>query len=160
MTTEVIEPLPSSVKFTDLLKIEKPEDKNKSETVSEESKKADETAVSAKDSESHENQNTTYSAVFANDLAASALKNKKKSFPVGSIIVREKLLKIDDVQPELVTVMVKRQKGFSEKTDDWEFLVIDGKIDKIEKRETIGSCAACHTNAKQTDWVFREYLGK
>ena len=75
-----------------------------------------------------------------------------------TIIVREKLLNAEDTNPELVTVMVKREKGFSAKTGDWEYLVIDGAIDKIKQRETVSSCSKCHAQAAQTDFVFKTYL--
>jgi hypothetical protein len=100
------------------------------------------------------------SRTFANGLAISGLRSDQNSFAEGSVIIREKLLKFDDPDPELITLMIKREKGFSKDTDDWEFLVIDGKIKEIKIRETIGNCAECHSKAKQTDWVFREYLKK
>lgn len=54
--------------------------------------------------------------------------------------------------------MVKREKGFSRKTGDWEFFTFNGADLKIQKRETKGDCAKCHIQAEKTDWVFRDYL--
>jgi hypothetical protein len=54
--------------------------------------------------------------------------------------------------------MVKREKGFSRKTGDWEYLVVESNLNKISKREKVGDCAACHANAAQTDFVFKTYL--
>jgi len=54
--------------------------------------------------------------------------------------------------------MVKRENGFSRKTNDWEFIVLGGADLKMQKRETKGDCAACHSRAEKTDWVFRDYL--
>jgi hypothetical protein len=54
--------------------------------------------------------------------------------------------------------MIKREKGFSPKSGDWEFFVLEGTLEKVEKRETTGSCAKCHTQAGKTDWVFKTYL--
>ena len=100
----------------------------------------------------------TFARYFANDLANAEIYKDAPKFAVGSIIVREKLLNADDVKPELVTVMVKREKGFSRKTGDWEYLVIESGLDKISKRETVGSCSKCHAQAAQTDYVFKTYL--
>lgn len=94
---------------------------------------------------------------------------KKPSFPVGTIIVREKIAaKIyfdeikktdkDERKPELLAVMVKREKGFNPQNKDWEFLVIDGAATKIQQREKTGSCQTCHAQQKADDFVFRTYL--
>ncbi len=74
------------------------------------------------------------------------------------MIVREKLITADAADPELVTVMVKREKGFSPKTGDWEYLIVEGSLGKIIKREKVGSCSKCHANASQMDFVFKTYL--
>lgn len=104
------------------------------------------------------NHSFSFGEVYANDLAKAEIKKESPMFPVGSIIVREKNLTTTSETPEIVIAMVKREKGFSEKTDDWEFFVFDGKDLKIQKRETTGNCAQCHSQAKKTDWVFQDYL--
>ncbi len=106
----------------------------------------------------HEKGNQTFARVFANDLANAEIYKAAPKFPVGAIIVREKLLNAEDTKPELVTVMVKREKGSSAKTGDWEYLVIDGAMDRVKQRETVSSCSKCHANAAQTDFVFKTYL--
>lgn len=100
----------------------------------------------------------SFGEVYANDLAKAEIEKDAPNFPVGSIIVREKNLTITSIIPETVIAMVKREKGFSEKTGDWEFFVFDGKDLRMQNRETVGSCSACHSNAKESDWVFRDYL--
>ena len=82
----------------------------------------------------------------------------KPVFPAGSMIVREKLLKAEDTTPELVTVMLKREKGFSPKTSDWEYFVIDGAVSNVKLSEKVGSCSKCHAQAAETDMVFKTYL--
>jgi hypothetical protein len=109
---------------------------------------------------SHSVSDSTFGVVYANEIAVSEFENEKPQFPVGSIIVREKNKTKDAEIPEKFIAMVKREKGFSKKTGDWEFFVFDGKDLQLQKRETVGNCSACHSNVKNTDWVFREYLNK
>ena len=106
----------------------------------------------------HEKGVQTFARYFANDLANTEIYKDVPKFAVGSIIVREKLLNAEDATPELVTVMVKREKGFSGKTGDWEYLVVEGSLDKVKQREKVGSCSKCHASAENTDFVFKTYL--
>ena len=100
----------------------------------------------------------TFARVYVNENARPAMSKGKTSFPVGSIIVREKLWRADATEPALVTAMFKRERGFSPETNDWEFFVIDRGLTRIKDRDTVGNCAACHITAKETDWVFKNYL--
>lgn len=106
----------------------------------------------------HEKGNQTFARIFANEPALAEINKAEPHFAAGSIIVREKLARENDATPEVVTVMIKRENGFSPKTGDWEFFVLEGTLEKVEKRETIGSCAKCHAQAEKTDWVFKSYL--
>jgi len=106
----------------------------------------------------HEKGQKTYARIFTNELASREIYNEKPVFLAGSMIVREKLLKENDEIPALVTVMLKHEKGFSPKSNDWEFFVLDSTVSKIKKVETKGDCAKCHANARETDMVFKTYL--
>lgn len=107
----------------------------------------------------HENNRTeSFGMVYANDLAKAEFEKKEPNFPVGSIIVREKITEINSETPEIFIVMVKREKGFSKKTGDWEFLTFNGADLKLQNRQTKSDCSECHLQAKKTDWVFRNYL--
>jgi len=100
----------------------------------------------------------TFARIYANDTALPEISKDKPIFPAGSMIVREKLLKAEDTTPELVTVMLKREKGFSRKTSDWEYFVIDGAVSDVKLSEKVGSCSKCHAQAAETDMVFKTYL--
>jgi hypothetical protein len=100
----------------------------------------------------------TFARVYANERALPAMTKGSAHFPPGSVIVREKLWRADSPKPALVTAMFKRERGFSTPTNDWEFFVIDRGLRRIKDRDTVGSCAACHINAKETDWVYKTYL--
>jgi hypothetical protein len=106
----------------------------------------------------HEAGGVTFTRVYANEAALIEISKDKPIFPAGSMIVREKLLKAEDTTPELVTVMLKHEKGFSRKTGDWEYFVIDGNLSKVKQSEKTGSCSKCHVQAAETDMVFKTYL--
>jgi hypothetical protein len=91
---------------------------------------------------------------------AAPISFQSPQYPTGSIIVREKLLTADAKSPEVLVAMMKRQPGFSVKTNDWEFLLINGDITKIQMRQKTGQCQTCHSSAKEKDFVFGKYHGK
>jgi hypothetical protein len=107
--------------------------------------------------EDHKNVET-FARVYANETAMPAMIKGNIRFGPGSIIVREKLWRVDSTSPALVTAMFKRERGFSPETHDWEFFVIDRGLMRIKDRDTVGNCASCHITAKETDWVFKTYL--
>lgn len=107
---------------------------------------------------SHSETDFSFGFVYANDLAKAEFEKQNPEFPVGAIIVREKRETATSETPQTVIAMVKREKGFSKKTGDWEFFAFSGADLKLQKRETKGDCAQCHKNVKDSDWVFRNYL--
>jgi hypothetical protein len=101
-----------------------------------------------------------YVTVYVNDLGKKAMVAEKTPiFPVGSVIVKEKLTKPESKSPELMTVMVKREKDFNPDCGDWEFLVFNGDGKQVTARGKIESCANCHRTrpAIGADYVFRNY---
>jgi hypothetical protein len=100
-----------------------------------------------------------YFVVYVNEVGRQAMMTQAKPvFPEGSIIVKEKLLAKDDTSPELLTVMIKREKGFNEASGDWEYMVVNGERTKIEGRGKLENCQSCHIQKTETDYVFRSYL--
>lgn len=99
---------------------------------------------------------STFGVAYANDIARGFILSKEPaSFPTGSILIREKLLTPTATSPDVLVVMVKREKGFNPKANDWEFLTVSGDMKKIEKREKEGKCRACHASEASNDFVFR-----
>ncbi len=98
-----------------------------------------------------------YFTVYVNKTGEAAMASSKAPvFPAGSVIVKEKLSSGKDTKPELLTVMVKRAKGFDPANGDWEFYVSDAK--GRVSQEGIQSCQSCHAKyAKEGDYVFRTY---
>ncbi|WP_394796455.1 hypothetical protein [Armatimonas sp.] len=81
---------------------------------------------------------------------------KLTPFPVGTVLVKEKF---DNPKgsgtPELLTAMVKREKGYNPACYDWEFLVLDGKAERVLERGKLARCQSCHSDKpyKRTDGV-------
>ena len=77
-------------------------------------------------------------------------------FPVGTVFTKEKF---DNPRgtgtPELLTAMVKREKGYNPSCYDWEFLVLDGKAERILERGKLARCQSCHQDKQyqRTDGV-------
>lgn len=100
-----------------------------------------------------------YFTVYVNEIGRQAMMSElKPAFPEGSIIVKEKLLARESLSPELLTVMVKCEQGFNQKSGDWEYMVVDGEQTKIEGRGKLANCQSCHVLKSETDYVFRSYL--
>jgi len=98
--------------------------------------------------------------VYVNRLGKPAMTEQKSPvFPVGAVIVKEKLSSRDSKSPELMTVMVKREKGYNPDAGDWEYSVIDGAGKKVVEQGKIQQCISCHDEspARQSDHVFRQY---
>jgi hypothetical protein len=99
---------------------------------------------------------STFGFAYVNEIARESMLSKGTTkFPIGSIMVREKLLTPTAPSPEVLVVMVKREKGFNPKANDWEFLTVNGDMKKIEKREKEGKCRTCHASEASNDFVFR-----
>ena len=99
--------------------------------------------------------------VYVNELARQPmLTERKPSFPQGSIIVREKLETETSTTPALLSVMIKREKGFSLGDNDWEFIVADGAEGKLQLRERTINCMRCHSSQIESDYVYRYSLSR
>jgi hypothetical protein len=100
-----------------------------------------------------------YFIVYVNETGREAMTSQLKPvFPVGSIIVKEKLLTENDTSPEMLTVMIKREQGFNPESGDWEYMVVSGSRTRIEGRGKLENCQSCHVSKGDTDYVFRTYL--
>jgi hypothetical protein len=79
-------------------------------------------------------------------------------FPEGTIIVKEKRKAGGGSDPELLTVMLKRSKGFNAETGDWDFAVLDGKAAAVQAQGKLENCMQCHKTVASSDYVFRPYV--
>lgn len=93
--------------------------------------------------------------VYLNTLAEEALEKKAGAYPVGAMIVKEKLDQNGTVTG--VGGMIKRAPGFDAVNADWEYFYADkgGKL----AQGRIDNCANCHSEARKTDFVFARWQG-
>jgi hypothetical protein len=92
---------------------------------------------------------TTGIHVYVNPLADDTIAQKRKVFPAGAVIVKEKL----GTNGVVIGVggMVKRAAGFDPKNGDWEYFYSDKDYGFTVGR--LQKCADCHAGAKETDYV-------
>lgn len=97
--------------------------------------------------------------VYVNAIGKDEMLTKKNpKFAVGTVIVKEKLPSPDSKNPELLTVMIKRQKDFNPEVGDWEFMTLNGEATQVTATGKLESCQSCHINYKQNDYISRMYL--
>jgi hypothetical protein len=100
-----------------------------------------------------------YITVYVNEIGRQAMMEQREPhFPVGSIIVKEKLARVDSAAPELLTVMIKREAGYDAEKGDWEYMALDGSGETVRARGRLENCQACHLMVKDSDYVSRVYL--
>lgn len=97
--------------------------------------------------------------VFMDEQAAEAFEKASKSYPVGSVIVKEKLLENASIIGDRKTYrhngvggMIKRDPGYDPEHGDWEYFFVDDQTPLQSGR--IGTCVDCHQNASDRDYVF------
>jgi len=94
--------------------------------------------------------------VYVNAAGAGAM-TSGGGFPVGSVIVKEKLLG-DPGRAALSTVMIKHAKGFNPKCGDWEFATLDADGARVTARGKLANCMACHERQPSLDYTFKTYM--
>ena len=101
-----------------------------------------------------------YVSVYVNEVGREAmLTQQKPRFPVGSIIVKEKLGTTNiSTAPELLTAMVKREPGYDPNNGDWEYLTLNGAATEVMTSGKLKDCQSCHSSYKHTDYITRTYL--
>jgi len=99
-----------------------------------------------------------WARVYVNDAGkTSFLRDDRPVLPVGTVLVKEKLPAKDANRAELLTVMVKREKGYDPKFGDWEYAVLSGDAKTVRARGRLANCRECHAGQERTGYVFRWY---
>jgi hypothetical protein len=100
-------------------------------------------------------------SIYMNDAAARSFKENAPTYPVGSIIVKEKKAlsyRAGDRSTGMTKAhdgvggMIKRPPGYDSQHGDWEYFYFEDPR-KIE-RGKIASCVQCHAGAAAKDYVF------
>lgn len=84
---------------------------------------------------------------------SSFFSEKFDSFPVGSVIVKEKFSSAEFKDPESLGVMSKTDHG-------WEFSYRDEKGRVFRGSSELPQCYSCHVTQTNRDQVFRTYRTK
>jgi hypothetical protein len=99
--------------------------------------------------------------VYVNPVGKRAFLNARATtFPVGTVVVKEKFDGTSDLQPALLTVMVKRAAGFDPKNGDWEYFALSGDATRVLAPGRADHCKKCHFDVRAKGYVFRNYLPK
>lgn len=106
----------------------------------------------------HSNSIISFGRVYINSTAEPYMKREPLRFPVGSMIVREMLWKASDTEPHLLSVMVKRERGFDPIVNDWEFAVVNAGMSRLKRGDSVKSCVQCHAKMRTSDFLFKSYL--
>ena len=92
---------------------------------------------------------------YVNEVGSGGFRRQPFAFPVGTMIVREKLPGMN-MNPERLVVMIKHEKEFNPRANGWEFLIVNGEGTRVLKREKSGQCLKCHVSVSNNDFVFPE----
>jgi hypothetical protein len=100
--------------------------------------------------------------IYMNGRAAAAFRQGREGYPVGSVVVKQKLTlgpRGGDAsalpQADGVGGMVKRPAGYDPEHGDWEYFYFEDPT-KIDAGR-IASCVQCHAGAANRDYVFGDW---
>ncbi len=111
------------------------------------------------DADAKNPHNDKFITVYINDIGKDEMMTKKSpQFPLGTVIVKEKLTTAESKEAELLTVMIKREQNYNPAVGDWEFLTFNSAGTETTARGKLENCQACHLVEKSTDFVSRRYL--
>ena len=89
--------------------------------------------------------------VYMNDLAKNSYESDT-GYPVGSIIVKEKLSQSDSEAEAGVNGMLVDLGGMLKKAEGWQYFYIEkGRLVELAN---LSNCAKCHKRAEKFDFVF------
>lgn len=90
--------------------------------------------------------------VYANPPAAPEMTKTARRFPVGAIIVKEKLAMTDNATVLGIGAMQKMPPGYDPAGGDWKYLYSERPGQLAEGR--LDNCRACHMRAQARDHVY------
>lgn len=97
-----------------------------------------------------------YGMFYMNESAERTLRgsDEEASYPVGSVIIKEKLDLVPDQSPLTTGLagMIKREAGYDPDHGNWEYFIVDDITPM--RRGKLESCITCHTKVASSDYVF------
>ncbi len=92
--------------------------------------------------------------VYANPTAKAAIDGKSKTFPRGSVLVKEKL---NGKSIDAITAMIREgdRYDWSDEKNNWRYFYVDWREEMQFGR--IEACRSCHQKAKASDFAFLKY---
>jgi len=96
-----------------------------------------------------------YLNVFVNQTGAPTMAEVgQREFPVGTVIVKEKLLEAEATSPSALGLMIKRELGFNPEGNDWEYVYRNEQGEIFRGPERLPNCQACHLKEVGGDSVY------
>jgi hypothetical protein len=115
-------------------------------------------AATEEDQKKHGPHNQ-FSIVVRTNHAAFVHFHARERLPVGAIVVKEKHQDFSATSPPVeYAAMIKREAGYDPEHRDWEYVFVVTQPERKVTRGKLESCIHCHSNAKDTDYLFRTYL--
>jgi hypothetical protein len=96
--------------------------------------------------------------VFVSPSGTNAMATGKGTYPIGTVILKQKFLDAEGTKTDFYTGMRKQESGYNPELGDWEFFTLDSGGHTVTARGKIESCMDCHTKYKAADFVSRRYL--
>lgn len=91
------------------------------------------------------------------DAVDSMLKRDAVTFPVGSVVLKQKLEADKGQNVILYTGMLKRGQGYNPDCGDWEFFTLSADGKTVTSQGRLESCMACHKDYARSDYLTKQY---
>ena len=92
---------------------------------------------------------------YVNDVGVATIREEgPRTFPVGTIIVKEKFFELEDDEAGALGIMIKHGPGFNPQGGDWEFLYWERASGLQHDTEYDNTCQKCHAAVSDSDFVF------
>lgn len=96
--------------------------------------------------------------IYTNDLGQKALDSGATTYPVGTLIIKEKNPFVSQGKKRRYNIggMIKQAKGYDPQNGDWAYFyqTAEGKLDYGKLK----NCRGCHAGAKAQDFVYKSWL--
>jgi hypothetical protein len=99
-----------------------------------------------------------YCHIYINDAGQKTMETGEGTYPVGTIVIKQKFTDRKAKNVELYTLMRKMESGYDPEHGDWEYSIINRTAKKVLSRGKTDSCIACHQQYAALDYVSRLYL--